>query len=203
MNKRDKGLLISSLILAIVIFLLGFLLGNYIAGSRLEKFKESEEMLLYNIIGLEVRESMLNDICQINDNDLWKEKVELGRMLTSLERKKGKESEEVLRTKEIYEIIEIKSIIFLEKIKEECNENFSIILFFYSNKPKFSLISEDQGMILDTIVYQHNEKKEESQNPASRFLKAKYNITEGPSIVINDIVLRGYQSKQNILELLK
>ncbi|MEM1535108.1 MAG: hypothetical protein QXE64_02305 [Candidatus Pacearchaeota archaeon] len=211
--SSDRNLIIFSLILAIIILLLGFLLGNYIASLRLESFKESEEMLLYNIIGLEVRERMLSDLCEINEDELWKEKVELGRKLTALERKKGKNDKEVLRTKEIYEIIEIKTMMFLEKIKDECNKNFSIILFFYSNRENSSA-SEDQGKILDTIVYEYNERKKgspvyvfafsfESKNPASRFLRAKYGIKQVPSLVVDDVVLEGYQEKQNIKELLK
>ncbi|MEM2932677.1 MAG: hypothetical protein QW622_00470, partial [Candidatus Pacearchaeota archaeon] len=115
--------------------------------------------------------------------------------------------------KEIYEIIEIKLILLLEEIKKKCNENFDIILFFYSNKQNASL-SEDQGRILDTIAYEHNEKKKgnpvyifafslESENPASRFLRAKYGIKQAPSIVINDIVLEGYKEKKSITDLIK
>jgi hypothetical protein len=200
-----------ALLLSLAIFLFGFLLGNYIASSRIEKFKESQEMMLYNIIGLDVREKMMKDICDIDEDDLWKEKVELGRMLTALEERKGKDDKEVLRTKEIYEIIEIKLVMFLEQMKKECKKDFVIILFFYSNKPEFVGASEDQGLILNTITNQYQKENKsiyvfafsiESQNPASRFLRASYGIKKAPSLVIEGELLEGFQTKQAIADVI-
>ncbi len=208
MNK-DKGLIIFAFFLVIIIFLLGFLFSNYISSLRLEHFRETQEISLYNIIGLDVSEQIIKDLCSINDSELWKEKVELGRKLTALENKKGKNDKEVLRIKEIYEIIEIKTLILLERIKKECNQSFNIILYFYSNKQN-AQACEDQGKILDTIVYEHNEKRNkkgiiyvfafsiESNNPASRSLRNKYGIKNAPSLVIDGILLDGYQEKQDI-----
>ena len=205
-----EKLITLALILSLVIFLFGFLLGNYIASERIEKFKESQEMMLYNIIGLDVREKMADDACNISEEDLWKEKVELGRMLTALEKRKGKNNKEVLRTKEIYEIIEIKLIMFLEEMKKKCGKDFITILFFYSNSPEFLSASEDQGLILSTITYQYKKEKNkdiyvfafslESQNPASRFLRTKYNISRAPSLVIEGMLFEGFQNKQAIID---
>ncbi|MEM4152616.1 MAG: hypothetical protein QXK80_00635 [Candidatus Pacearchaeota archaeon] len=203
--KRSKStnlwLLITALILATIIFLFGLLLGNYIAMTQLEEFKQTEERFLVDLVALEVRDSVLErDVCNLDIEDLFEEKASLGKMLTELEKRLGKENEEVMAKKEIYELIEIKTLQQLEMIKYECGKEFNIVLFFYTNKkadPKGSVDGcEDQGKILDQVVYEHNEQKKgapvyvfafdaNSKNQATKALILKYNITGLPTLIIN------------------
>lgn len=216
-SKKSTNLIVGALIATAVIFVLGLLLGNYLATSRIEHFQEVEEMFLVQLIALEFRETFMQDICKLDWQDIWEQKVELGRMLTSLERRIGKDNEKLRTRKEIYELVEIKVFQILEKIKENCHENFNIILFFYTNKkndPLGSLAaSEDQGLILDQIHYYHNVLNQgrkvhtfafdiNSRNVASIALRKKYNITKVPALVINGKTY-GYLTKDEIEKLLQ
>ena len=206
-NQDKKGrthlkLFTLALILSIFIFLFGVLLGNYIATQQLNIFKQTEEKFLVYLTALEMRDSILaeEDLCLTNINDLFEEKVKLGQMLTELERRLGKEDKQVMDKKEIYELLEIKTLQNLENIKQKCDKNFDIILFFYTNKkedPKGSIYgSDDQGKILDQIVYDTRDSNGKetvfvlvfdanSNNLATKALMQKYNITVVPSLVIN------------------
>ncbi|MGB9708366.1 MAG: hypothetical protein ACPLXC_03535, partial [Candidatus Pacearchaeota archaeon] len=192
-RKGNTWFFIVALILAVIIFLFGVLLGNYIAMTKLNEFKQTEERFLIDIAALEIRESILQeDVCKLSVPELFEEKTALGRMLTALERRFGKENEDVIAKKEIYELIEIKVLQYLKKIKQNCNQDFNIVLFFYTNKkadPKGSVDGcEDQGKILDQVVYEHNEKNKgkivyvfafdvNSKNQATKALLLNYNIT--------------------------
>lgn len=192
-----------ALILSIFIFLFGVLLGNYIANQQLSVFKETEEKFLVYLIALEMRDNILaeENICLTDINELFEEKVKLGQMLTELERRLGKEDPDVMKKKEIYELLEIKTWQNLENIKQKCDKNFDIILFFYTNKKEDSKGSvygcDDQGKILDQIVYDTRDLNGKetvfvlvfdanSNNLATKALMQKYNVTEVPSMVIND-----------------
>ncbi|MEM4641377.1 MAG: hypothetical protein QXW65_02575 [Candidatus Pacearchaeota archaeon] len=213
--KKSRNLFIGTAIVTTVVFVLGLLLGNYIATSRIERFQEFEEKFLVQLIALEFREVFVQDVCKLEWQDVWEQKVELGRMLSSLERRLGKDNKKLKIRKEIYELIEIKVLQTLEKIKKECYEDFSIILFFYTNKKNDPLgsvaASEDQGLILDQVYYEHSSKGKKvytlvfdinSENAASVALRKKYNITKAPALVI-DGKTYGYLTKEEIEQLLE
>jgi len=217
-KHNDNWIFIAALVFSAVIFLFGMLLGNYIANSKMNEFKQTEERFVVDLVALDVRESVLNEsVCKLNIDDLFEEKVALGRMMTDLEGRLGKENENVVAKKEIYELIEIKTLQYLEKIKTECGENFSTVLFFYTNKKNDTLGSvdgcEDQGKILDQVVYEHEHNQTaskvyvfafdaNSKNLATESLIEKYNITSVPSIVINRQV-QGYSVKSELKSFLK
>ena len=201
-TKQTSKLLIAAIIAAVILFIFGFLLGNYIVNNRMESFKQTEETFLVHLIGLEMRDQVLNssDICSLDSNEVWSEKVDLGNMLSSLEVRLGKENPDVLLEKEVYELIEIRTLSLVKEIKDNCHEDFSIILFFYTNKandPKGSVGgSDDQGIILDNIVSVHNYQGQgkkvyvfafdiNSKNPATRALVSKYDVEKVPTLMIN------------------
>ncbi|UCD20976.1 MAG: hypothetical protein JSW08_00295 [archaeon] len=215
-GKRANKLLIAAVVAVVVVLLLGLLLGNQLATSRLEEFKDVEEMLLIQLISLEFREDLIEDVCALEWKDIWEQKAELGSMLTALERRLGRDSPKLTTKREIYELIEIKTIELLERIRTECHEDFSIILLFFTNKKNDPLGSAagsaDQGLILDQVYFKHNEQNYgrkvyifvfdiNSKNSASVALRNKYEIKEAPSLVI-DGETYGYLVEDEIEELI-
>ncbi|MCS7134629.1 MAG: hypothetical protein NZ889_02110 [Candidatus Pacearchaeota archaeon] len=210
-EETKSNLLVAAMIASCAIFLFGLLLGNYLATTRIEKFQETEEFFLVQLIALEFREPLVRDVCGIEWEEIWEFKTSLGRMLTSLEKRLGKDNKKLKTRKEIYELIEIKIFNILERIKEECNEDFDLVLFFYTNKKNDPLGSvaacEDQGLIIDQIVREREKKINvfafdiNSKNVASITLRKKYNITRAPSLVINGKTY-GYLTKKEIEKLL-
>ena len=216
-KQNDNWIFIATLIFSVVIFFFGLLLGNYIANSKLSEFKQTEERFIIDLVSFDVRESILNEnVCKLDMSELFEERTALGKMMTELEKRMGKENEDVVAKKEIYELIEIKTLQYLEKIKTECGGDFNIVLFFYTNRKNDTLGNaygcEDQGKILDQIVYdrEHSQANKiyvfvfdaNSRNIATESLMEKYRIEEVPSLVINSQVY-GYMVKDEIESILK
>lgn len=217
-NQNDNWIFIAALVLSIVMFVFGMLLGNYIANSKLSEFRQTEEHFIIDLVSFETKESVLNEnVCKLDMSELFEEKITLGKMMTELEKRMGKENEDVIAKKEIYELIEIKTLQYMERIKTECGDDFNIVLLFYTNRKGDTLGSvdgcEDQGKILDQIVYdrEHSEGANKvyvfvfdanSRNMATEALIEKYGITSVPSLVINGKAY-GYMIKEDIESLLE
>lgn len=200
-TRQTNKLMIAAVVLAGLLFIFGLLLGNYIISSRLSAFQQSEQKLFIQLMGLDVRDQILDksEVCKLEWEDVWKDKVELGKMLSALEIRLGKNNPEVILRKEIYELIEIKTLFLVQDIKDNCHEDFNIVLFFYTNKNTdmgSASGSEDQGLILDQVVFDHNEEGKgkkvhvfsfdvNSQNPATQAIISKYNIDKTPTLIIN------------------
>ena len=213
-TRQTSKLLAAAVIAAVVLFVFGLLLGNYIVSSRTAAFQQSEQKLLIHLIGLEVRDQVLDksELCSLNWEDVWQEKVELGKMLSSLETRLGKENPDVMLRKEVYELIELKTLFLVQDIKDNCHEDYNIVLFFYTNKnndPRGSAGgSEDQGLVLDQVVLEHNDQENgkkvnvfafdvNSDNPATKAIISKYAVDKVPTLIINGEKY-GYLVKEDI-----
>ena len=207
--RNESWIFMLALILAAVIFFFGLLLGNYIAMSKLDDFKQTEERFLVDLIAQGMREEILQEnICNTSVGELFEVSSTLGNMLTKLERRFGKEDEDVLAKKQIYELLEIKTLQTLEQVKQECDRDFNIVLFFYTNRKNDAKgsdgLSETQGLVLDQLVYEHNEGRGSnvfvfsfdinSRNQATKALIAKYGVSNVPSLLINEVSY-GYLNK--------
>lgn len=212
MPKKNfsTGRYVEAFIISISIFALGVFLGYYISDIKIKEMLSSSESLKLKIDGAILEEKILEDgICKYDVLGITgNEKVELGREITNLEALRGKTDIDVLRLKEEYSILSINQLLLVERWKDECNKNISIIIFFYSNT-KNATESENQGFVLDYIYdkYANNVSTyaydSDIENPAISVLERKYGMNEIPTLVINEKVYPGFQSKEKIESLIK
>ena len=154
-KKIDLNKYVAVTATTILVFVAGVLLGNHLASSKLKDLEISQQDLTVMLQGLEIKDRLLeqSDICDITWDDVWKEKVEMGKRLNFLESRFGKDNIEVLEQKKIYELIEVRTLLLLENIKQECEEDLIIALFFYTNQKDDEKGDweecADQGYILD------------------------------------------------------
>ena len=120
----------------ILIFIAGFAGGNAIASLKLEEYKQSQQNMLFDLMGLDMKDRLIQgeDICKFDLNSVWEEKVKMGVEMDALERRFGKEDSEVLRQKELYHLIELKTMMLIEDMNSKCSLNHTIIQFFYTNQ---------------------------------------------------------------------
>jgi len=193
-----------------LIFLLGIITGNMLASSRLSELKQMQEKLTAQLVGLELRDELLKykDICNLTWHDIWQEKVDMGSKMVALETRLGKKNPEILLQKEVYELIEIRTLLLLKELKQKCEENINIILFFYTNlerDPKGSYLEcEDQGYVLDALFRKYKEGINvfafdiNTDNPAVNTLKSIYSVSKVPSIVVNDKLYEGFRGLEEL-----
>ncbi len=167
----DKKIFITALVFAVIIFLFGLLVGNYIVTSKMDEVRLSEESFIIDLLGMEMQDEISDEhFCELDVEKSLRKKMVLGKMLATLEERLGKENEDIIRKKEIYELIQIKIIKYLEKTKNECNRSTNILIYFYTNKQNDVMGSaddcNDESKIIENVVYDVNEKIKKNESDA-------------------------------------
>ena len=203
-RKIDKKKYITVLSFTTVIFLLGIMLGQVVAEARMSEITKFQEDLSQEVLSLELKKELLaEDICAIDPMESFKEKIELGNRLHSLEERKGTADEEVKRLKNKYSLLSIQHYTLMKEYKEACREDMNIILFFYSNTENEDECGK-QGHILDYAYDKDSENivtyafDMDIHNPAVNTLTERYEISVPPTIVVNNNKYEGLQTLEDI-----
>jgi hypothetical protein len=196
------------LLTASLIFIIGVLLSEKISSKNSEEILKTQQELKNYILNSNLQSEIVAEyICKVDVFEITKEKVELGKKIEVLEKNLGKENEIVKNLKSDYSLLSIRQWLLIKKVKEKCNKNVDIIIFFYSNKVNVSE-SESQGFVLDYLYQKHPNSivtyafDIDKNNPALNTIKEIYGIKETPSIVVNEKLFAGLQSKEKIESLL-
>lgn len=191
---QSKSRYVWSFIIATTIFILGFIITNGIAYLEFQRvsglqgptsYKIFEEKLQYTLFG--------KDICSDDTyKDISEELNYQGQIIGDIERKLGKNDEDVIFRKKFYTLIQIEHLEFIKRINEECNKNINIILFFYSNEEDYLKQSERLGDLLGPI-YERNKKNLvlysidlNLNSSLIRNLKEIHNVSKEPLILLNE-----------------
>jgi len=205
MNRKiDKKKYITVLSFTTVIFLLGIMLGQFIAETKISEITKFQEDLSQELLSLELKKELLaEDICKVDPRRSFKEKVELGNQLHDLEGRKGEDDEEVVRLKNRYSLLSVQHYLLVKEYAAECEGSMDIILFFYSNKEN-KRDCERQGHILD-YVYEGSPNTTVTYaldmdigNPAVDTLMERYEVSVPPTIVVNEEKHEGLRTLDEI-----
>lgn len=211
----DSLRFISAIIIVILVFLCGFLLGNWIASGKLNELTTTRTQLNNLLIGLEMKEKLMDksDLCDFSWDFITKERSAMGRRLDLLEARFGKKNPDVIAEKEIYQLIEIRTLLLVEKVKDECDSDINTILFFYTNREEDEKGSIDdcvlQGYALDELYKKYPKNVStfafdiNTENPALETLKQKYNITRVPTLVLNKQTYEGIKKVSELEDILE
>jgi len=190
---ESKKRYIISIIIGTVLFLLIFAVSYSISYLELQRVSNLQVGVGYSIFEDKLQYSLFEaQIC--NSSSFEKVSKDLafqGRIIDDLEQKMGKQNKDVLLRKKFYALIELEHFEFVSDLNKKCGNGINTILFFYSNDASQAKESEDAGKILgivaskneDLIIYSFDVNLDSELITS---LKEKYNVTETPSIVINE-----------------
>ncbi len=196
-------------IFTLLIFLVGISIGWQINNYLTSDVREGVDELRAQIFGLDLRNKLLEGGCDVSLSSILEDRQTLGTEVAELEDRRGKGNKEVLIQKELYQLTELNTWLLLKERKENCKDDFDLILFFYTNENEGNLnkASEDQGYVLDdlftedpsiiTFSFDVN-----TDNPALGALREIYNITTVPTVVINGEAYPGFKSLYQINQIL-
>ncbi len=212
MQKTVKLFLISFFLTSIVFFV-GVILGKVLAQSLFLNIELDMFKLMNNVYTLDTA-LLISQNLSCNEKEVLLSQLpigEIGRYLTAIEKEYGYNDKRVLLLKEFYIINLIKMYEILKKYNKECKFNWTLILYFYSNDPKYREKCIEEGRYLDYIVYKYYPKVrvfaiegELIKNPIIEFLKKKFNVTTYPTIVINEkIILKGVVKPEELERYIK
>jgi len=196
--------LLATFSLATLIFLVGIMFGNFISNKKIDMIMGLEQDLKTETYAAETQYMLLTqEPCRdVDTSPLTEELYQIGSKIAYMENQLGATNKKVIELKEYYSLLEIKHWMLLKKIQSECNQDFNLILYFYSNNGD-CLSCEQQGFILNYIKKKHENTKIYSfdinnKNSALSTLKLLYNITGTPSLVINDRPFSGFKETKDI-----
>jgi hypothetical protein len=202
-----------SILISIAIFGAGLLFGLYLDNLRSD---EVYDELRTNELSTEsyLVEQTFWDTFEMNDcelaekrlNSISTELAELGMYLNSYEKKSLFKDQEFEYLAHRYFLLEIKGYILYNQLKDNCNLQNDVILYFYSPEDSSS---EMQGYVLDRLVQKSNNtidifsiNKDFEGDPAIESLMIYYNVTISPTLVINEKIKEGYTSYAELQELI-
>lgn len=100
----------------------------------------------------------------------------------------------------------MQNMLELRRIEDRCNENFTEIIYLYSNEDCDAC--EDQGTVLNYIRRQNPEKvvvhplDTDLGMDSIEFIENYYNVTRYPAVVVEGERYQGFQSRQRLEEIL-
>lgn len=196
-----------------VIFTLGLLLGVVIESKRLDYMSTDARIQDVNYESLQLQYVYLstltgNDSCNafsatLNSyiHDLEVNRVRLQKYIEG----STAYSDEFDLLKREYTLSQINYWILSKRSRELCSTDLVTVLYFHSEECGDDCTN--QGFILDYLKRVFGDKllifafdtgfKEE---PMIDILKQTYNVTETPTVVIEDVKLVGFQSKQDLMD---
>ena len=211
-RKLNYEVYIAAILITIFFFVAGLAVGDYFAYQKVDDIgvyqKAISAFLTLSEIKGELQANQSADYCNLSWDDVWKEKVEIGRLLTALELKLGKEDPAILEQKKIYNKVQFKTYNLVEKINENCDKKWDIILFFYTNKKDDTggdyALCGLQGYVLDTVYERDKEGAKifsfdiNMLDESTSKLANSYNITTAPALVINGEAYLKFMSENEI-----
>src|SRR3989344_341657 len=213
MVTHNKSIFLFALVITLIIFAFGFVLGQYMDNFRVNDvdliLKQSELDTESLIV-----ENYFSDVFGLNDCKVASSRFKyysdklayVGNTLTGYENKRmfNKEDYELLKRR--YFLLELRTYSLIKNLKDKCGfNNFDTILFFYDPNSEESL---KQGSALDKVVLNNKDLYVFSidrtfDESLINIVEEYYNITTSPTIILNyDIKKQGFISSGEIKEIL-
>ncbi len=203
------------LILTIVIFSLGILVGNLITNQKVDLLVDITQDLQTKTLSTEVSFQILQEnICATDSSFILTEDlVELAERLDFLENELGWDHPRIVELKEQYFIVQARHWLMNKKQVEQCldeqNENESIILYFYSNRGDCPRCQQ-QGTVISYLHSRYEGMKVysfdiTSPTPVVQTLIEVYQLNRAqlPAMIINEEVVQGFRNADEIITIIQ
>ncbi len=226
MKKKQKTNYLLAIVLSIILYVLGVYTGvkveNYFSTkiySELELMKTDMQKIKQSTDNLYIQQLLLLSVdkektCPILVSSLKEIEQNLkfywDRLPKRLEEYEKYEdvTKEYENLKKDYMTISLKAWSISSLIKKDCDPSLIPILYFYSrncekcidqgvelDKLKQLVISENKTVMVFTVDY-------DLSNPNLNVIKVAYNITETPSMIIEDKIINGFANVSYLLGLI-
>lgn len=202
-EKFSPNLLIVTLAVTTLFFIVGILIGNAITSSKTQGITDLRESLRLEMLDLELQGKLSeqNPCTSHFIYALGEQLDDLGSKLTMVEDQLGKNDQRVIDLKKPYTELMVQHYIFIQERMKKCNEDYIVILFFYSNKLENADDSKKQGYALNYLADKYGYEKIKVYSidydldlGIVRTLKEINNVTITPTTIVNDKIYVGYHS---------
>lgn len=202
--------ILTSFLITIVIFSLGVGIGSAITTSKVNEILSFEKEARLQLETLELEEKLLETIPCTSPSLLSGRLDDLGSRLVFLENQYDKDDERILELKRPYTILEIRHYLKLRELVDRCEEDYTMILFFYSNEKDLAGVSEEQGFVLDYLQKKYTADRVKIYSfdndlnlDLVNTLKGIYEVDDVPSMVINGKLYVGFHDKKELEQIIE
>ncbi len=192
--------------LATLFFIIGILIGYAITSGRMSGIRSTTENMRLEFLDLELQGALGEyNPCGTSFLYVIGERIDnLETRLILLEGQFGKNDESVIELKKPYTLLQIQHYLLIKKRIEKCNEDYIIILFFYSNKPEYIDDSEKQGYVLKYFADKYGYEKIKVYSIDGdlglgivKTLKEMHHVEVLPTTIVNDKIYVGFHPRKD------
>ncbi len=213
-RKISWMMYLTALVVSILIFSLGILLGIQISQQAtsqlrgdLEKLQlQSREIELLTLLQSDLLANNSKELCSIYSEQLKRfgdQTAEYGERLVELESKRGSSDPEAKQLRFEYSIMELRDFMLIKQTNENCGARISTILFFFSNEncpdctKQVLALREIKNQRQEVQIYHLDMGLDAAIIMAFEKI---YDVEKVPSLVVNGKTYEGFQSKNDILK---
>ena len=187
------------------LFVTAIYLSNFFNNKKINQLKIIQDKITIDILSSETQFSLLSELsCKnISDSVFSGELGELGNKLEWSQKNLGN-TDEVSYLKKYYSLLQIKDYLLAKKISARCGVKSAFILYFYTTVANCSEC-EKESLVLSTLRAEYPELRVYSFDystdlsaVASMLQIYKIKDTELPALVIDDEVLTGFHSLEDL-----
>ncbi len=206
-RKVSWSLYFIAFIISAAIFVVGIYVGMLLDTGEVQSLSSDVSVISQQLATMQML--MLTDqdspaFCPVYASELStidSEREKLGYELTFLEDKRNVEAPEL---KKEYFVLEAQSYFLSKKLKEDCDDDTVLILYFYSNEncsdcaqQGIDILTARDMVDKNVMIYSFDG---ELGSPIADAFKVQFSITEYPSVVINGEVHSGYITPEELAE---
>lgn len=130
---------------------------TYFSDMRVRDIRAAQDDISTDILSIETQFDLLKEhsCTDVGENTILPSALSsLGNQLSYMEARGAGTSEEVLRLKRLYSLLEIKDYLLMKELSQRCNLKPVFILYFYSNKGDCEEC-EPQGYVLTALAQKY------------------------------------------------
>ncbi len=191
-----------------LIFLSGFMLSKSLTGSKLGDLEQAVNDITLQTASIETEYNLLlENPCSFGGfNRLTASLDELAGKLLFNNAREQQTQTRLNSIKQNYFLLETRHWLFVQKLNKECGTNYTPMLYFYSDQGDCDNC-EAQGIVLSEIKKTHPDAMIYSFDTNADYslvstIKAIYNITTAPSVVINNTLYDKFLTQEDIEKIL-
>lgn len=198
-----------ALLVTVGIFITVVLISRMITSQKLTNIRDAQDSIALDIMSSETEFSLLSELsCKnVSTNTLTQQLNEMAEKITYSENNIGK-SEDLLKLKKYYTLLEIKDFILTQKIGERCGTKITSILYVYTTAANCSECTK-QGYVLTALREKYPDLRVYSFDynvdlSALHALLSTYNVkdTALPAIIVGGNMHTGFQALEDIEKLI-
>ncbi len=209
MRQISKSLIVLTIFISLLIFCSGVVIGTFIDQSSINSINDTLTSLSdrtnSNLAILLLEKSPM--YCPLYQEELFAVESEVERVGYTISYLSTEKNNIDSSLKRRYMNLQLNSYLLSKNVKELCAENYTTILYFYSDSTKY-LESREQGTNLlklkgeDSIWVKIYSFDADIDSASTQILAKQFNVTQYPSLVINGQTHFGVFSSDQIKKII-